>query len=196
MLPIESSMNRRDSSMTETGPLISIIMPCYNTADYLPVALKGLLEQSYTHWELIAVDDASTDGTQQLLAQAAVQDKRIHLVQHQENRGVAHARNTGLTWAQGDYIWFADPDDSYEPELLSRALTCLVHDQADICVFGHWEDYYSPQGGFSYSREVCPEAQLASCNLNRLLSLATPGISSIRDPLLITINCVLNRLLL
>ncbi len=99
---------------------ISIIVPVHNAQAYLNKTIKSVLEQTYPEWELILVDDASTDDS------AAVcmnyQDGRIRMIRNQGIRGAASARNTGTDAARGRYIAFLDADDVWKPEKLEREL--------------------------------------------------------------------------
>ena len=94
--------------MQNSSPLVSIIMPGYNAEAYIVEAIESVWCQSYTHWELIVIDDGSTDDTASIVQ--AFDDKRIVYI-HQDNAGVSAARNAGLTYAQGEYITFLDADD-------------------------------------------------------------------------------------
>ncbi len=89
-------------------PLISVIMPVFNMAPYIGRAVGSMLDQSWVHWELIIINDGSTDGTADVLARTT--DPRIRVV-HQLNAGVSAARNRGLDLAQGEYVAFLDADD-------------------------------------------------------------------------------------
>lgn len=83
-------------SAVDEGVILSIIMPCYNVERYLDAVIESLRVQPFESWELIAVDDASTDGTAEALERAAQQDARVKPIHHDCNRGAAAARNTGL----------------------------------------------------------------------------------------------------
>jgi CDP-glycerol glycerophosphotransferase len=94
------------------GPLISVIIPVYNVADYLTECLDSVLCQAAgVSVEVIAVDDASADGSSRILAERAAADPRLRVVHLESNRGQGHARNTGLDLASGEYVWFVDGDD-------------------------------------------------------------------------------------
>lgn len=100
-------------------PLVSIIMPCYNYAEYVGDAIGSILAQTYGHFEVIIVDDGSTDGTPAILAE--VTDPRFRVVR-QENAGAAAARNTGRGLARGQFITFLDADDLWRPTFLERQM--------------------------------------------------------------------------
>jgi len=95
---------------------VSVIIPTFNRGYILAEAIQSVLDQTYPHFELIIIDDGSTDGTMAVVA--GFQDARIRFAQHPKNAGVAAARNTGLAVAQGDLICFLDSDDLYKPEKL------------------------------------------------------------------------------
>ena len=96
--------------MTAKETLISVIIPIYNIAPYLPRCLDSIVGQTYKNLEIILVDDGSTDNSLEICQQYAAKDKRIQVI-HQENQGVSAARNTGLDNVHGEFIAFADPDD-------------------------------------------------------------------------------------
>ena len=100
------------------SPEISIIIPIYNVADVISDTLSCVLAQSYANFELILVDDGSTDGTIDLLRDFQQRDARVRLIS-QENAGPAVARNTGIDAAAGRYIMFLDSDDTIQPDALS-----------------------------------------------------------------------------
>lgn len=91
-------------------PLVSIIIPCYNYGSFLPAALENVLQQSYTQWECIIVDDGSVDDTPKVAESFTQKDSRFKSVS-QKNMGLSAARNTGLYHASGKYIQFLDADD-------------------------------------------------------------------------------------
>lgn len=109
-----------------TPGLVSMILPVYNAAPYLPRALDSVLQQTFPHWELLIVDDGSTDESHPICTAYARQDQRIHL--HRiDHTGVSGARNYGLSAAQGEWIFFLDSDD-WLPE---NALEALLSHAAD-----------------------------------------------------------------
>jgi glycosyltransferase involved in cell wall biosynthesis len=105
--------------MTEP-PAVSVILPTYNRANVLDRAIESVLDQTYSDFELLVVDDDSSDNTVELINSFC--DPRITLIEHDENRGPAAARNTGLQEATADYIAFQDSDDQWEPEKLERQM--------------------------------------------------------------------------
>ena len=95
-------------------PLFSIIIPVYNVLEYLPRCVSSICNQSFTNWEMLLIDDGSTDGSEDLCDQFAASDPRIRVF-HKPNGGVSSARNFGLRYASGDYILFVDSDDFLLP---------------------------------------------------------------------------------
>ncbi|MGE3910539.1 MAG: glycosyltransferase family 2 protein [Chloroflexota bacterium] len=117
-------------------PRVSIIVPAYNAAKYLGHTIESVLEQTCTGWELIVVDDGSSDGTATLVQQFAQRDQRIRLVQ-QANSGVSAARMRGFqeTDSTSDFVTFLDADDVWEPGALERLIQSL--DAAPAAVGAH-----------------------------------------------------------
>lgn len=98
--------------------LCSVIMPAYNSEKYIAEAIESVIKQTYKNWELIIVNDASTDRTEKIIKSYQKKDKRIKLISLPKNQGVANARNTAIQNAEGRYIAFLDADDYWEKEKL------------------------------------------------------------------------------
>lgn len=129
-------------------PAVSVIIPTYNRASMLGEAIESVLDQTYSDFEIIVVDDGSTDDTQQVVK--AFDDTRIRYV-FQENRGRSNARNHALSLAQGRYIAFLDSDDLFVPTKLERQVAALDSE---------------PRFGMVYSSAVCSDEQgkeLSTC---------------------------------
>lgn len=120
---------------------ISIIIPVYNVADYLREALDSVLNQTYTHWEAICINDGSTDNSLDILKEYAHKDSRF-IVIDQENGGVSKARNVGLDNASGEYVMFLDPDDYFYPYTCKKAYQKIIKEDSDIVIFG-FENLYN-----------------------------------------------------
>lgn len=97
------------------------------------------------------IDDASPDQSVAIAQHFADQDERIRIIHHAENLGLSAARNTGISCAQGSYITFFDPDDTYEPQLLEKVAQSLERQRAQIVLFGHTEDFYNEAGEITQS---------------------------------------------
>lgn len=119
-----------------SNPTVSVIIPAFNQAGYLGAAIESVLEQVYQDWELIIVDDGSTDKTAEIIH--AYTDSRIHYI-YQSNRGLPGARNTGIRSAKGELFAFLDADDFYSPQKL-------------LIQVSHLEN--KPEVGLSYSSRI------------------------------------------
>jgi glycosyltransferase involved in cell wall biosynthesis len=100
-------------------------MACWNAAAYVEKALDSLLAQTHHDFQAVCVDDASADGTLDILRRYAAKDSRIEVVALSENEGQAHARNVGLAQAKGEYVCMLDSDDWLSPDALQQAVTDL-----------------------------------------------------------------------
>lgn len=139
------------------NPFFTVVMPAYGVEKYLDKAVKSIERQTYKDWELIIVDDRSADRTGEIADELQTTDSRIRVIHHAVNKGVSEARNTGIDAGTGKYIWFMDPDDSVDSELLSRVYESLDENPAKLVVFGHYEEYYHEDGSFAYAHEIRPE---------------------------------------
>lgn len=114
--------------------MISVVIPIYNVAPYLSQCIESIEQQTYTDWELILVDDGSTDESGELCNDWACRDARITVL-HQPNQGAAAARNHALEVARGEYIAFIDADDVVHHRYLELLLEALLHSGADVAQF-------------------------------------------------------------
>ena len=111
--------------------LFSIIVPVYNSEKYLENTIQSVLRQSLTDWQLLLVDDGSTDGSSDICRRRRLQDGRIVVIS-QENGGPSAARNTGIKAADGEYIMFLDSDDEYRPGAFRAVKDCIDTTGADL----------------------------------------------------------------
>lgn len=109
-------------------------MPVYNTRQYLSEAIESVQAQSLTEWQLICVDDGSTDGSGELLNFFATKDSRIKVLA-KKNEGQSKARNHALPLAEGEYIYFMDSDDVLKKDMLLTCYSCCIEDNLDFCFF-------------------------------------------------------------
>ncbi len=115
---------------------VSIITPSFNKADFIVQTVNSVIAQKYPYWELIIVDDCSTDHSQHLLSNLTTIDTRISAILNEKNRGGNACRNQGLSLAKGDYILFLDADDALDEHCLStRIEQAIKHPNADLLVF-------------------------------------------------------------
>lgn len=117
-------------------PLISVVVPVYNTARFLPRCLDSLLAQTYGKLEVLCVNDGSVDESAQILASYAERDSRVRVIT-QTNSGLSAARNVALDAACGDYISFVDSDDFVKPQLYEKILPSLEDAEVDVVWFGN-----------------------------------------------------------
>lgn len=106
----------------ENQPLVSVIMPCYNMEKYIAATIHSVQQQTCPHWELLIVDDASTDGTADIVRSHQIQDDRIHFVVKPKHSGIADTRNQCISMAKGRFLAFLDADDLWHPEKLEQQL--------------------------------------------------------------------------
>ncbi len=119
---------------------ISIIIPVYNCAEYLPRCLNSVLEQTHTDSEVICVNDGSIDDCAEILADYAEKDKRVKVIT-QENKGQSAARNVALQATRGDYIFFVDADDFIHPQTLEVLLTAMQKSGAEVAATTETKHY-------------------------------------------------------
>ena len=110
---------------------ISIITPCYNAAPYIANTIQSVQNQTILDWEMIIVDDGSSDNSVEIIQKIIAQDSRIKLIQ-KENGGSASARNLALSIAQGEYIQFLDSDDTIDYKKLERQITLMEKEDLDV----------------------------------------------------------------
>lgn len=106
--------------------LVSIITPSFNSVNYICHTIESILNQGYTNWELIIVDDCSTDNSREVIQSYVNQDSRIKLICLKQNSGAAVARNTGIENAIGRFIAFLDSDDTWHPEKLEQQVSFML----------------------------------------------------------------------
>jgi len=145
---------------------LSIIIPVYNKAEYLSSCVDSILKQTFTDFELILVDDGSTDGSGAWCDHYARLDPRVVVI-HQDNQGVSAARNAGLRAAKGSYIGFADGDDQLEPDMYELLLGLVQEHHADVAVCGvkkifpnKVEHFYGTNQTRIYARDGALDAML------------------------------------
>ncbi|HEL2730737.1 TPA: glycosyltransferase family 2 protein [Streptococcus suis] len=130
-------------------PLISIIVPVYNVENYLDECIQTVLAQTYSNWELLLINDGSTDSSGTICDDYAKSDERIYIKHIKKSKGVSEARNTGLSLAKGEYITFLDSDDGIREDFLETCLTTAIQHDVDI-VIGHFFIWDENQQTFYY----------------------------------------------
>ena len=145
-------------------PKVTVILPTYNRAAYLTQAIDSIRAQTLKDWELIIVDDASSDKTPEVVRDFVQQDPRIRYYRHNSNQGVATVRNTGLKHARGTYIAFQDDDDLSHPERLHRQVDYLDAHPHVVLLYTHMVNFSSdeaPPVSF-YAQEYRPQINYAT----------------------------------
>lgn len=145
-------------------PLISVIIPVYNSEDYLPATIDSILAQSYQKWELILVDDGSSDASGTICDTYDGMDKRVRAL-HIPNGGRCHARNYGISLASGSYVTFCDNDDLYSESLLATVAEAISSSEValDVVVYGRRLVQYSTSGDLVYESVAVPDADRTYC---------------------------------
>lgn len=133
--------------------LVSIIIPCYNQAEFLPTTLQSVLNQTYTHWECLIIDDGSPDNTAEVTKEWIKKDDRFKY-HKKENGGLSSARNKGLQEANGDYIQFLDSDDLIDEKKIELS---LQQSTADLII-----------SNFNLFIDTQNNIQPNYCNLNKV----------------------------
>ena len=133
-------------------PLVSIITPAYNADAYIEEMICSVLSQTYTNWELIIVDDASTDETKTIISKYLQCDTRIRYVRNNKNNGPAKSRNKGIDASFGEYIAFLDSDDSWLPKKLEKQIEFMHKENIQLS----YTAYYTvdPKGAIIASFSV------------------------------------------
>ena len=159
-----------------TKPLLSIIVPVYNAEKTITAITEAVCAQSFTDFELILVDDGSSDNTLQALHGLASQDSRI-IVKTQQNTGPSGARNTGLGVARGQYIQFYDADDMIAPDALQTTTQAITTSRSDILISGWQIDLQTPTGVVQNYKQIHPQANniTSAIPLFVLRSIGTDG---------------------
>lgn len=149
--------------------LVSVVIPCYNQAKYLPEALQSIWNQTHQNWECIIVNDGSPDETDSVAAEWCAQDARFKYL-YQDNGKLSKARNSGIKKSNGKYILTLDADDKFEPTFMEKALAVLISDEkvGMVCSWGFRfmgakiGELYTPGGGSIKEFLFCNAANMGS----------------------------------
>lgn len=125
--------------------LVSIVTPAYNASHLIGDTIKSVQEQSYVDWEMIIIDDCSSDNTVEIVEEYAKSDNRIKLLKAPQNGGVARARNIGLDAAKGNYIAFLDSDDLWMPDKLAKQVSFMQQNRY-ILTYTYYTIFNSDDG--------------------------------------------------
>ncbi len=137
----------------EKIPKITVIMPVYNSEEFLYLAVESVLRQTMEDWELLLINDGSKDNSGEICEQYAKKDARIKVF-HQQNKGITKTRNRGILEARGEYLTFIDNDDEYLPDMLEKTYEIAKKYKAQIVKFGYRveEDF---KNGIKETRDNC-----------------------------------------
>lgn len=113
-------------------PVVSVVMAAHNAERFIEEAIRSVMGQTFTHWELLVIDDGSTDRTDEIVQRLMQEDKRITLLNNEKNMGVAMTRNRGFDLCRGEYVALLDSDDIWHPYKLEKQLARLKEAGADF----------------------------------------------------------------
>lgn len=150
-------------------PLVSVIIPVFNTEEYLEKCVESIICQTYQQWEIILVDDGSTDGSPAVCDTYGDMYDNIKVI-HKKNEGQGIARNIGLEICRGKYVCFVDSDDSVKPDMLERLVRSCEAKSLDICICGYEIDTGIRKVQF------CPEPRLLNHESLMKEYILTPDI--------------------
>jgi teichuronic acid biosynthesis glycosyltransferase TuaG len=161
-------------------------MPAYNAKAYLEEAIRSVIDQTFQDWELVVVDDASSDETSQILQALASQEPRLVIDRLPQNRGVGRSRNRGLELARGRFVAFLDSDDRWHPEKLARQIA-FMHDAGSVFSFTGYEVISATGVRLSLAPPVPPQMSYEELLGNSLIGCSTvvldlEGLGEVRFP--------------
>lgn len=136
------------------SPYFSVVMPVYNSEKYLRRSIESVLNQTYSNFELIIIDDCSDDGSFGIITEYQKKDSRIIAFRTKQNLGVSNARNEGIRQAHGRYLTFVDSDDYIESELFSKVKEVIDSTGAQLVKYSIVEQYYDRRGVYIGDNEV------------------------------------------
>ena len=142
-------------------PSVSVIVPVYNCERYLQACLQSLRAQTLQNFEILVINDASTDRSGEICAAMAAADSRIKLVRLSENSGAGRARNRGIKAAAGRFVTFVDGDDLVEPEYLKTLYAQAILHNADVVAGGSKEYRQQANGSYQLHEIVCATNSVA-----------------------------------
>lgn len=144
-------------------PMVSIVLPVFNGERYLEQSINSCIAQSFVDWELIIVDDASTDSTSNIIDEFAKIDSRISKLRHKENKKLPGALNSGFALARGAYLTWTSDDNLYRPEALAEMVSFLEQHREFSVVYADYQ--VIDENGTSLNRfSVPPPEELVLCN--------------------------------
>ena len=133
---------------------VSVITPMYNCEKFISETIESVLNQTYTNWEMIIIDDCSTDKSKQIVKQYIERDKRIRLIALNENSGAAVARNKGIEVSSGRFIAFLDGDDLWESNKLEKQIQFMTEKNIGFSWHNRIKNHKKYKFSQSGSREI------------------------------------------
>lgn len=164
---------------------VSIILPCYNVSQYIERAIDSILIQDFKDYEIIIINDGSTDNLLQKCDDLGYTEKGYIKILSFKNQGLSQARNEGLKIAQGEYVYFFDPDDYINQGMLSKVYLKAKEGNYDAVHFG-FQTIYEDQGGIHYDKAESPYVyqtndEIIHNYLPRFLGITQDNINSFVD---------------
>lgn len=150
------------------NPMISIIVPCFNNERYIEKCLKSIVDQSYKDFEVIIINDGSTDNSKTIIEKLIKKRQNFHLL-NQKNMGVSTARNKGLEFAKGKYVCFVDADDYIEKDYLKLLLSSLEKTQSELCLCSVIHEDLNGNIIFVDKLKKCVLSNMETANLKNLI---------------------------
>jgi len=162
------------SNIKDISPEISIITPVFESELFIKLTIESVLNQTYQNWELIIIDDASSDGSVKIAESFATKDERINLIKLDSNKGPAAARNRGIKEASGRYIAFLDSDDLWHKDKLEKQIIFMQKNEYAFTYTGF--EKINEEGEvigaiFPYKEEVCYYDLLKSNHIGCLTAM-------------------------
>lgn len=159
-------------------PLISIITPSYNSESYIEICIQSIIKQSYINWELIIIDDNSSDSSISIINNLRSLDDRIKLISLKENKGSAYARNIGIECSKGEYIAFLDSDDVWHKDKLLKQVNFMLKNNI---LFSYTSYYIIDSQGNILKEKTSPLStnyldMLKSCKIGCLTAMYNTSI--------------------
>ena len=145
-------------NLISNSPKVSVIIPTHNRAHLIGRSIQSVLNQTYQDFEIIVVDDGSTDNTKDIIEKFQKKDNRIKYIRHEKNKGGSAARNTGIKAARGEYIAFQDSDDEWFPEKLKKQMEFFKNMPVEVGIV--YTDMWRITGNkksYFYSTKIMPE---------------------------------------
>lgn len=148
-------------NLSSNSPKVSVIIPTHNRAHLIGRSIQSVLNQTYKDFEIIVVDDGSTDNTREVIKEFQRKDKRIKCIRHEKNKGGSAARNTGIKLARGEYIAFQDSDDEWLPEKLEKQMGFFKNMPAEVgIIYSDMWRITRNEKSYFYSPKIMPKHKI------------------------------------